>query len=200
MFEGQLNMLSYIIIDYWLNGVTPVRMGTRNRMGQPNQAFPTKDGWICIVAANEASWVRCCEALGVPGLATDERFRTLADRAANIEELSDAVGSATSAFTTEECMRRLQEARVVCAPVNTIPQLTTHPQFDAVRAAGGIVEMPVGELGPVPLFMTPIHLSDTPVAALRPPPTLGEHTTDVLSDLGFSAEEIATMRDEGVVG
>jgi glutaryl-CoA transferase len=199
MFEGQLNMLSYLLIDYWVNGYVPVRLGTRNRMGQPNQAFPTSDGWVCIVAANEASWRRCCEALGVPELADDERFRTLADRALHVDELSEAVGSATSVFTTDECVRRLQEARVVCAPVNTIPQLTAHPQFAAIRAAGGIVEMPVGELGQVPLVMTPIHLSETPVAARRPPPTLGQHTDEVLSRLGFSAEEIAAMRDEGTV-
>jgi crotonobetainyl-CoA:carnitine CoA-transferase CaiB-like acyl-CoA transferase len=199
MFEGQLNMLGYMFIDYWVNGRVPEKLGTRNRMGQPNQAFPTRDGWVCVVAANESSWVRCCEALGVPELAFDDRFRTLADRATHVDELSDAVGAATSAFTTEECVRRLQEARVVCAPVNTIPQLTSHPQLAAVRDAGGIVEMPVGELGPVPLIMTPIHLSDTPVAALRPPPTLGQHTDDVLSDLGFTPEEIAVMRAEGTV-
>lgn len=199
MFEGQLNMLGYMLVDYWVYGTVPARLGTRNRMGQPNQAFPTKDGWVCVVAANENSWVRCCAALGVPELAADQRFRTLADRATHVDELSEAVGSATSAFTTDECVRRLREARVACAPVTTIPELTDHPQFAAIREAGGIVEMPVGELGPVPLVMTPIHFTTTPVAARRPPPTLGQHTDEVLSGLGFSAEEIAAMRAEGTV-
>jgi formyl-CoA transferase len=199
MFEGQLNMMGYMFVDYMVNGIVPVRLGTGNRMGQPNAAFPTADGWVCIVVSTEGAWARCCEALDVPDLAVDERFASRSDRLTHRREVTEAVSAATSKFTTEECLRRLGEARVVCAPVHTIPEVVNHPQFATVREAGGIVDMPVGEIGPVPLFMTPIRFSSSPVAALRPPPTLGEHTSEVLSELGFTPDEIAAMRNEQVI-
>jgi glutaryl-CoA transferase len=199
MFEGQINMLNYMFVDYWVNGAVPTKMGTRNKMGQPNEAFPTSDGWICIVAANQSAWVRCCEALGLENLVVDERFRTLAARMAHQDELSEEISTATRTMTTAECVRRLQAARVPCAPVNTIPEVTQHPQFAAMSEAGGIVEMPVGALGEVKLVMSPIHLSATPVVARRPPPTLGEHTTEVLTEIGYSETDIEAMKLEGVI-
>lgn len=199
MFEGQINMLNYMFVDYWVNGTVPVKMGTRNRMGQPNEAFPTSDGWICIVAANESAWVRCCQAIGLEHLPADKRFRTLADRVEHQRELSEEISKASRVMSTAECVERLQAARVPCAPVNTIPEVTQHPQFAAMSAAGGIVEMPVGALGQVRLVMSPIHLSATPVGARRPPPTLGEHTDDVLAEVGYSGSDIDSMRLEGVI-
>ncbi len=198
MFEGQLNMLQIMLVDFWSTGYLPQKMGTRNRMGQPNQAFPTQDGWICIVAANESAWLRCCEALGVPDLADDERFRTLADRYANIDELDREISSATSKMTTEECMRRLEAARVVSAPVNTLPEVIGSPQFQALRESGGIVPMTVAG-AEIPLVMSPLHMSKTPIGAHRAPPLLGEHTVELLLDLGYDDGQIDGMRDQAVI-
>jgi crotonobetainyl-CoA:carnitine CoA-transferase CaiB-like acyl-CoA transferase len=74
-----------------------------------------------------------------------------------------------------------------------------HPQFQARSAAGAIVEMPVGDLGPVKLVMSPLHLSETPISARMAPPDLGEHTDSILADLGFSETEIGRFHDEAVV-
>jgi crotonobetainyl-CoA:carnitine CoA-transferase CaiB-like acyl-CoA transferase len=199
MYEGQLNMLNYMYVDYWLNGVVPERMGTGNRMGLPNQAFPSRDGWVCIVAASEPIWVRCCEALDAPDLAVDPRFRTLQDRYAHREDLAEALAAVTTRFTTAECVDRLDAARVPVAPVNTVPEVSEHPQFAAVRDAGGIVEMPVGALGDVRLVMSPIHLSATPISARRPPPQLGQDTDDLLASIGLDEAEIASLRQGDVV-
>jgi crotonobetainyl-CoA:carnitine CoA-transferase CaiB-like acyl-CoA transferase len=199
MFEGQLSMLAITLVDYWTTGYVPQKMGTRNRMGQPNQAFPTKDGWVCIVAANESAWVRCCQALGAPELADDDRFRTLAERYAHVDELGDALSALTSMMTTAECVGRLEQARVGCAPVNTIQQVTEDPQFRALRAAGGVASTPVGDLGDVPLVMSPIHLSGAPFDAPLAPPLLGEHTDELLTAAGFTEHEISEMRRQGIV-
>jgi crotonobetainyl-CoA:carnitine CoA-transferase CaiB-like acyl-CoA transferase len=199
MYEGQLNMLNYMFIDYWLNGVVPQKMGTANRMGLPNQAFPTRDGWVCIVAASEPIWLRCCDALEAPELAADPRFRTLQDRYANRVELELELSRVTSRFTTAECLARLEAVRVACAPVNTLPEVSRHPQFAALRDDGGVVEMSVASLGDVPLIMSPLHLSQTPVSARRPPPELGQHTDEILAAVGITDDEINSLRQEGVV-
>jgi crotonobetainyl-CoA:carnitine CoA-transferase CaiB-like acyl-CoA transferase len=198
MYEGQLNMLNYMFVDYWRTGIEPVRMGTRNKMGQPNEAFPTSDGWICIIAANQAAWNRFCAAIGREELATDERFCTLADRLAHPDELYEEISKATRAMSTADCERCLQEARVPCAPVNTFGDVTAHPQFAAIAESGGVVEMPVGELGNVPLVMSPLHLSGDPITARRSPPMLGEHTDELLTELGLSGAEIEDLRREGI--
>lgn len=199
MYEGQLNMLNYMYVDYFANGIVPERMGTQNRMGLPNQAFPTSDGWVCIIAANKETWARCCAALDVAHLATDPRFHQLTDRYRHREELEIVLSEVTSRFTTAECLVRLEAARVPCSPVNTLPQVVEHPQFQALSDAGAIVEMPVGEHGPVKLVMSPLHLSETPISARIPPPDLGEHTNSILADLGFSDVEIGRFHDEAVV-
>jgi crotonobetainyl-CoA:carnitine CoA-transferase CaiB-like acyl-CoA transferase len=200
MFEGQLSMLAIMLVDYWTTGYLPQKMGSRTRMGQPNQAFPTEDGWVCIVAANESAWVRCCQALGVPELADDERFATLADRYAHVDELADTLSALTSKMTTEECVERLERARVVCAPVNTLQQVTEHPQFQALRASGGIASTPVGDLGEVPLVLSPIHLSQARITPPLAPPMLGEHTDELLADLGYTEQEISELRRQGIAG
>ena len=200
MYEGQLNMLNYMYVDYWLNGVIPEKMGTGNRMGLPNQAFPTSDGWVCLVAASEPMWLRCCDALGVPELAGDPRFRTLADRYGHRAEMEAALSAATRRLTTAECMRLLEAARIPCAPVSTFPEVARHPQFRALADDGTVVEMPVAALGDVKLLMSPIHLSESPVRARRPPPDLGQDTNDLLVATGFSPAEILALRERGVVG
>jgi glutaryl-CoA transferase len=200
MFEGQLNMLGIMLVDYWTTGYLPQKMGARTRMGQPNQAFPTSDGWVCVVAANESAWVRCCQALGAPELADDDRFVTLAERYAHVDELAAALSALTSKMTTDECVERLERARVVCAPVNTLQQVTEHPQFQALQATGGIVPMPVGDLGEVPLVMSPIHLSRNPIDVRLAPPLLGEHTDELLTALGYTEPEIGELRRRGIAG
>jgi crotonobetainyl-CoA:carnitine CoA-transferase CaiB-like acyl-CoA transferase len=199
MLEGQFNMLNYMYVDYWLNGIVPQKMGTENRMGLPNQAFATSDGWVCVIAANEETWHRCCAALDADGLATDPRFRTLADRSRHRSELTAALAAVIGGYTTQECLERLEHARVPCAPVNTLPEATEHPQFGALSDAGGIVEMEVGDLGPVKLVMSPLHLSEAPVSARLPPPRLGQHTDEVLGAVGYTADEVERLRDAGIV-
>jgi len=196
MLEGQVNMLNYMYVDYWLNGVVPQRMGTGNRMGLPNEAFPTSDGWVCIIAANDRAWSRCCAVLDVPNLAEDPRFNTLVNRYAHRAELVAAVAEVTARFTTAEILERLGPAGVPSAPVNTLPETAADPQLEAL---GTVVEMPVEGLGPVKLVMSPIHLSGTPRRAVMPPPALGADTDAVLAEVGYSGDEIAQLRNEGVV-
>jgi crotonobetainyl-CoA:carnitine CoA-transferase CaiB-like acyl-CoA transferase len=196
MLEGQLNMLNHFFVSYWEQGVIPVRMGTANALGIPNQAFPTNDGWVCITTANESLWARCCEALGVAHLATDERFQTLRDRYRHRPELIEALSAATTRLTTADCVARLGRLGVPCAPVNTIPEVASDPH---VASLGTTVEMPMAGRATVRLIQTPLHFSDNHVTARLPPPRLGEHTDQVLLEEGFSPEELTDLRSTGVI-
>lgn len=196
MLGGQVNMLNHFLVEYWLNGTVPQPMGTANRMGLPNQAFPTKDGWMVMSSPNDRSWTRICQALGMEELATDERFATLPARYAHRQELVDAVSRGTQQFDTAECVARLDAAGVPCAPVQTIPEVAHDPQLEAL---GSIVEMPVEGKGNVKLVATPLKFSATPLSTHMPPPMLGEHTDEILMRVGYTKSEIACLRREGTI-
>lgn len=196
MLEGQLNMLSYMFVDFWLTGTPPKRMGTANRMGLPNQAFETADGWICIVAPTDRAWKSCCEALDVPSLATDCRFATLRDRYEHRDELVTAVTAATMRWRTGVCMERLTRAGVPCARVNSFPDVVADPQ---VAALGAVTEMVTEEVGSIRLIRSPLHLSASPVSERTAPPRLGADTDGVLGAARYTIEEIAELRAAGAI-
>lgn len=196
LLESLVNILNHYFVDYWLNGTVPQRMGTANRLGIPNQAFPTADGWVCITTPNEASWLRCCRALDVEPLASDDRFATHAARYAHRPELVEALSRATKRFTTAECVGRLEDVGVPSAPVNTIPNVAADPQLEIL---GGIVSMHVARFGQVKLVASPLHLSVTPTSARLPPPQLGEHTDEILERAGYTREMIDHLRRDRAV-
>lgn len=197
MLEGQINMMSYMFVDYWMNGVIPQRMGTGNRMGLPNQAFPTSDGWVCIVASNDRRWISCCKALECVELLTDPRFDTLVHRYQHREELVEVVSAASRKYTTEECLRRLREGGVPCSPVNLMPTIAADEQLAAL---GTIVSMEVPGRGTVKVVRSPLHMSATPVSErLSPPVMMGAQTDEILAGVGYTAEEIMALRADGLV-
>lgn len=196
MLEGLVSMMNYFFVDYWQKGNVPEPLGTANRLGIPNQAFPTADGWIVISNANEPMWVRCCEALGIPELARDPRFDSLAHRYAHTEALVEAVTATTRGFTTEEALRRLGEASVSCGPINDLPAVADDPQLDAL---GMFFDVPVAD-GQERVVGTAFSLGDSPLRARRGVPDVGEHTDEVLAELGYDASQAAELRAKGSVG
>jgi formyl-CoA transferase len=196
MLEGQLNYLNHFLTDYWLTGRVPEKWGTSNRLGIPNQAYPTKDGYVCITSANEAMWRRCAAGLGIGEAASDPRFATLKDRYAHRPELNAAVSTATQALTTEEVLERMDQAGVPCVPLNTIPEIAAHPVLGEIDA---FVDMGVEGNRVARLIQTGLHMSMTPVSARLAPPRLGEHTDEVLREAGFSDDQIADLRQRSAI-
>jgi crotonobetainyl-CoA:carnitine CoA-transferase CaiB-like acyl-CoA transferase len=195
LLASSADLMGYFYVDYWRDGTVHRPMGTANHLSVPNQAFPTADGSVVIIAAAAEMWRRCAEALDPVRLDRPE-FRTGADRRKNREALVAALSEVTGAMTADEVVRRLGAVQVNVAKVNSIAEAAEHPQLEA---AGGIVGFDY-EGRRMKAVAAPFSLSETPLTVRRPPPGLGADADAVLADFGFSAAEIAALRRAGAFG
>ena len=196
MLGGQLAYLNHFLTDFWMNGRLPEKWGTANRLGLPNEAFPTSDGWVCITSANDEMWKRCSSGLGMPELGDDPRFNVLKARYANRSELVRLVSKATQGMTTDECLKAMEIANVPCVPVNTISEIANHQIVEETNAT---VDMVVEGNRVAKLVQTPLWFSSTPVSARLSPPKLGEHTNEILGEIGYDAGKITQLRNSRVI-
>jgi hypothetical protein len=196
MLGGQLAYLNHFLTDFWMNGRLPEKWGTANRLGLPNEAFPTSDGWVCITSANDEMWKRCSSGLGMPELGDDPRFNVLKARYANRSELVRLVSKATQGMTTDECLKAMEIANVPCVPVNTISEIANHQIVEETNAT---VDMVVEGNRVAKLVQTPLWFSSTPVSARLSPPKLGEHTNEILGEIGYDAGKVTQLRNSRVI-
>jgi crotonobetainyl-CoA:carnitine CoA-transferase CaiB-like acyl-CoA transferase len=145
----------------------------------PYQAFRATDGYVIVGAANDSMFTRLCDVVGLPELAHDPRFATNADRVANRQELEPLIGDRLVQAPVAEWVNKISAAGVAVAPVNSIDQVFSDPQ---VVASGQVVPFDHTTLGEINLVGSPIHMSRTPVIHQGAPPTLGEHTEEVLRE------------------
>lgn len=195
MLESQIGMMNYFFAEYWLLDVVPKPMGTANRLGMPNQAFPTQDGWVVITAANDRMWERCCRALGAPEMAFDERFATLGRRYENRDVLVEAISKMTRQRSTRELLEALDHEGVSCGPILTVPEVADDEQ---VKELGLVKEVDRGDGGTSRVIGNPIHLSDAEMA-YGPVPTLGQHSREILAELDYDESRISQLIASGVV-
>lgn len=184
-------------------GQTPQRQGNSHPSLVPYQEFPTQDGAMLLAIGNDGQFARFCEACGKPEWALDERFITNTLRVRHREELVPAMVDVTRTRTTAQWVALLEDRAVPCGPINDIAQAfddaqvkarglaVTQPRDPRVVAQDGIAQ--------ISTVASPLRLLDTPPVLHRPPPALGEHTDEVLTELGLSADRIAQLRQQGVV-
>ena len=198
LLDVQVSWLANIASNYLVGGELPRRLGTAHPNSVPYQVFPTRDGFIIIAANNDRQFERFCEVARIPELLADPDFASNALRVRNRDRLVPMIEAATRTRSTAEWMEALEAAGVPCAPVNTIDQVFADPQ---VEARGMQIRMPHPLASEdVRLVGSPIELSRTPVSYRRAPPTLGQHTDEVLAEmLGLSESERDALRDQGVI-
>jgi crotonobetainyl-CoA:carnitine CoA-transferase CaiB-like acyl-CoA transferase len=196
LLDVQVAWLYNVGLNYLLSGKVPGRWGTAHPNTVPYQVFPTSDGHVILGANNDVQFRRLCEVAGAPELAADPRFSTNSMRLAHRAELVDRLAGLTRQHTTQDWVDRLEAAGLPCGPVNTIDRVFDDPQV-LHREMKISMAHPASE---VPLIGSPLKLSDTPVSFRRPPPTLGQHTDEVLEGLlKLSAAERASLREGGII-
>jgi crotonobetainyl-CoA:carnitine CoA-transferase CaiB-like acyl-CoA transferase len=180
-----------------LNGAgVPPPAGNHHPINAPYGAFRTRDGWVTIGATGDKRWSAFCRILGVPEWIDDPRFATNGDRYARRHELAELISERLQAHTTDEWEIILNEAGIPCGPIYDLDEALDHPQ---VRHREMVVEREHPTLGTVRLLGIPVKLSETPGAVHRTPPLMGEHSAEVLRELGLSDDAIGDLAARGVV-
>lgn len=178
-------------------GVSPGPMGSAHPLSAPYQAFETADGWINLGASNQKNWLAFLDIVGDQAITDDARFSTNADRMGNLDALVETLAPVMKQRTTEDWLNALEGAGIPAGPVLSITEMHAHPQTLA-RNMVPSVEHPVA--GSVKTIGLPVKFSATPGGVQHAAPTLGQHTTDVLLELGYSEQEIGDLAKSGVAG
>ena len=192
LLEGGIAYTFWESAMYFATGDIPEPKGSAHRLTAPYQAFETSDGYVNIGAANQANWERLCVAIGRDELVADPRFVEPRDRMNNVDELVSTLEGTFAQHTSDHWLEILEAANVPAGPINDLAQVYNDPQ---VRAREMMVETDHPVAGRMKNIGIPIKLSETPGRFQRPAPTLGQHTNEVLRDLGCSDDEIVKLRD-----
>jgi glutaryl-CoA transferase len=182
--------------NYVATGEPPGRLGNDHPNIAPYQVFRTSDGSLILACGNDNLFRKFCEVAGCQPLADDARFATNGKRVENRAELTRLLSDLFRRRTTKDWIGALEAAGVPCGPINDVAQVFAEPQ---VQARGLRFELPHPSAGKVALVRSPMRFSETPVEHDVPPPTLGQHTEEVLRWLGKSEAEISRLRREAIV-
>lgn len=191
LFDSQISSLVNVASNYLISGSVPERLGNQHPNIVPYQVFSTSDGEMVVAVGNDRQFEKFASILELPGLAEDERYRTNSSRLQHKDELLDIICRVMKTRPTHEWRERLQQAGIPNGPINDLGAVFSDPQ---VKARDMVIEMAHPAAGSVKLVGSPLKLSRTPVEMRRHPPLYGEHTEQVLTRLGYTAEELEHMK------
>jgi len=185
------------ISGYLVSGNIPKRYGNAHPNVVPYQVFPCKDGHIILAVGNDSQFTSLCRVAGRPELAEDERFRLMSGRIVNRNALIPLIAEIMTTRGMHEWIEVLEAANVPCGPINNMKQVFEDPQ---VQHRGMRVDIPTAAGVPCPSVASPMRFSETPVEYTVPPPTLGQHTQEILQGLlGMERAAIDALAAKGVV-
>jgi crotonobetainyl-CoA:carnitine CoA-transferase CaiB-like acyl-CoA transferase len=196
LFETALSWMSYHLVGYLGSGEVPQPQGSGTAMIAPYQAFPSADGFVMLAAGSDALFTRLARALDLPGLLEDPRFGDNPSRVQHRAPLVEAVSARTRELKSAELLQRMQAAGVPCAPILTVDAVVAEPQ----TAASGMLQAAANAR--IPEFRSvglPVRWDGRRPEVRQAPPRLGEHSTDVLTWLGYTLDDVRTLRAQGVI-
>lgn len=196
LLDTSLGLMSYMAQNYWRTGQIPRRMGTGHPAMCPYQAFRAADGDIMLGVGNDAQWQRFCAVAGLQDQADAPEFATNADRVHNFTATVALVQSRMETRSVAQWLETLKPAGIACSAIHTLDQALAHPQVDARQL---IVKSQHKVLGEVRNVGLPIRFGRQPREAALPAPVLGEHTREILAELGYAQTEIEALLASGSV-
>jgi formyl-CoA transferase len=196
LLEAMIRMLDFQASRWTVGKEIPPQAGNDHPTGIPTGVFRTADGHMNIAASGQTMYRRLCEALGVPELIEDARFKTPPDRSKNRAALTEELEKTTRTRPSQHWVDVLNKAGVPCGPILNVKEVFEDPH---VKHLGLTVKVRHARLGELEIQNLPVTLSRTPGAVRTPAPELGEHTDAILGELGYAKEEIAALRRDGVV-
>jgi crotonobetainyl-CoA:carnitine CoA-transferase CaiB-like acyl-CoA transferase len=198
MLDANLAWLANQGMNYLATGENPPRLGNQHPNIVPYQVFATSDGFIVLSIANDPTFKRFCANVGLDHLIEDKRFATNAARVENRDAVTAALAPVMKTMTTAAWVKRLEEMKVGCGPINTLQEAFADPQ---IKARNAVVHMPhPATVDGVDVVANPVRLSETPADYRLPPPLLGQHTDEILSErLGLDKAKLAVLRQSGVI-
>jgi crotonobetainyl-CoA:carnitine CoA-transferase CaiB-like acyl-CoA transferase len=196
LMEAAIQQTFWQAAIYFATGVNSGPSGSAHILTAPYQAFPTADGWINVGGANQSNWERIVKAVGRPELAQDARFRTNGERMKNLAALTPLLGEELKKRPSADWIREFEAAGVPVGPVNKIGDMLADPQ---VAAREMVVEVDHPKAGRTKALGHPIKFSEAPGAIERAAPLLGQHTREVLRELGYSSADVDRLATEGAV-
>jgi formyl-CoA transferase len=196
LLQAQTFMLDFQAARWLVDQDVPGQAGNNHPTIIPMGVFKTKDGHMNISAGGQVIWQRLCDALELPDLVSHPDYTDPADRSKNRDALNAALEEKTKLQTTAYWVTFLNAKSVPCGEINTIDQVFENPQ---IKHLGMAQKVNSTERGEIELVGQPINMSRTPSMLAEPPPTCGEHTDEVLADIGYSAKEISAFREAEIV-
>jgi crotonobetainyl-CoA:carnitine CoA-transferase CaiB-like acyl-CoA transferase len=199
MLDTHVAWLSNQAMNYLVSGKNPERLGNGHPNIVPYQTFKTADGHVILTIGNDQQFERFCKFADAPDLLQDTRFTTNADRVVNRDALIEIMVPLLAAKPSDHWLEGMEKLKIGCGPINNIDGVFSDPQ---VNDRDMVIKMPHTALNgaSVPLVGNPLRFSETAVSYRHPPPLLGEHTDEVLSEvLGTDEAERKTLQEAGVI-
>ena len=196
LLEAGIALSIWESAQYFSGGGTPEAMGSAHRMFAPYQAIRCADGYINLGAANTRTWERLARALGRPDLVGRPEYATAEERVRNRQRLAEEIEAVTATQPRAHWLTLLEEAGIPCGPILDYEEVFADPH---VRERGMVQEIDHPEAGRIRVVGPAVKLSETPASVRRPSPLLGEHTAEILREIGVTDAEIEALAASGVV-
>jgi crotonobetainyl-CoA:carnitine CoA-transferase CaiB-like acyl-CoA transferase len=196
LYDTALAWTAFQTSNYLASGEVPGPQGSGTPMIAPYEAFPSRDGWVMIAAGSDALFAKCCGALGADEVARDARFATNPARVEHRQALFEALAAVTRALPSADLLDRLQKAGVPSAPILTLDRVLAEPQ---AQASGMHIAVKHPRLPDYRAIGLPIKWDGERPGVSRVPPLLGEHTAEVLAELGYDDRAVEELARRHVV-